>query len=201
MHAVQLAGLLSSSQWSHLLFTTCAVYAPWFRTTYPTWPLEFSMWFWRIFWFLVYGGVIAAYTQVQYYYTADKIHLVANSVEDSGTYFLFLQILLYAFIFHLKFLEMVSVARYLTLEYWVSNVIFVLTIIASGALSVLCGVGHMWLACVGFGVICAALIGFLVNFLLSNDAAAYKLYLTRGQSSNTKLKADDDANKGGKRVY
>lgn len=201
MHSVQIAGLLSSSQWSQLLFTTVAIYAPWFRTTYPTWPLEFSMWFWRIFWFLVYGCVVAAYTQVQYYYTADKIALVSNEVEDSGTYFLFLQILLYVFVIHLKFLEMVSVARYSTLEYRISNVLFVLTILASAALSVLCGVGHMWIACIGFAVIFFSLVGFLGYFLGNNDEASYKVYATRGQASNTKLKADDDAKKGGKQIY
>ena len=162
--------VLNGEEFLLLLLTIGAVYAPWFKSSYPTIPRAWSVVFYRTFWFLIYGGVVAAiYSYFWASYGWDGTHHTGTfKIKDSAWHDI-TWVLIIVHLVHLKLLEIFTAVRYKRVEYWISTVVFVLAVLVSIALSILMFIQKVYGAGVAYAVLAAALIVIFIYAVWRGD--------------------------------
>ena len=94
-------------------------------------------------------------------------------------------ILIIVHLVHVKLLELFATARYMKFEYWLSTVLFFLTIAAGITLSVLTGIQHVWLACVFYALHAAALLLVFMMFLCRWDNMTLRAVYLQSKGEET----------------
>lgn len=163
--------LLSELNFIVLFLLISAYNSSWGAGPYPAWPRGWSAWTYRIVWGLLTNGLAVA---VFCYFWA------SNKVDESDDGFFRIEhawiydwtwILIITHFVHVKLLGIYNRARYLETEYYISTLLYVLTIFAGTALSILCFYQKAWGAAIGFTAHTAGLLVVLLMFAYRLDAA------------------------------
>lgn len=168
--------LLSPLHYVQLLLLIGAYNASWGKGPYPVFPRGWSAWVYRILWSLSINGLAAGV--ISWYLAC--VHVDVNGATphfkiSHQSLYDWTWILIIVHFVHVKLLEFYNRARFLRFEYYVSTVLFVLTLLSGGVIAGFLFYQKVWGGAVAFTVYTAILLYILIISVVRIDKVAEKM--------------------------